>query len=403
MPKYAIPAMLLALLLGVYSPIASADNQSPPASDKTASDKASAAQDGKTDTSACTAPGGCKVTSSDFVVTLDSNTLWRPRNGAVLFTVKSNLPNKQIAAVGVCFRWSQRPKLPAQGGDKTPSDEPPLTSSPLVSAISNNNGVAKYEAVVPPLEDAGDSWGDRALGDAKTQSIGLYTVPLAEMVVEIRVAGQEDKPVRVVVPVGITSVPYAIVLVILALVLFFGSAWLILRAKQQSENPPAIPAPKVSLPLRIITTSDGYGSLSQFQIILWTLVVGASAVYVIVLSGNLINITDGTLILLGIAGGTAVLGRIPVKQGGDPAAAPVPAPHKAGPPSWSDLVTDGDSGIDVTRIQMLVFTLITAVFVTLKVVVGYEIPEIPANFLLLMGISNGVYLTGKHLPDKKGG
>jgi hypothetical protein len=38
------------------------------------------------------------------------------------------------------------------------------------------------------------------------------------------------------------------------------------------------------------------------------------------------------------------------------------------------------------------FTLMTAGFVTLKVMTSYEIPPVPDGFITLMGISNGVYL-----------
>ena len=55
--------------------------------------------------------------------------------------------------------------------------------------------------------------------------------------------------------------------------------------------------------------------------------------------------------------------------------------------------------VDVTRVQMLFFTVITAIFVGLTVLVIGEIPDIPQGFLLLMGISNGVYLTAKFVPD----
>jgi hypothetical protein len=58
--------------------------------------------------------------------------------------------------------------------------------------------------------------------------------------------------------------------------------------------------------LRIIASGRNYASLSQAQIILWTLVVGASAVYVMALSGDLIEITGGTLVLLGISGTASV-------------------------------------------------------------------------------------------------
>ena len=44
------------------------------------------------------------------------------------------------------------------------------------------------------------------------------------------------------------------------------------------------------------------GSLSQFQIVLWMFVIGAATAYVMVLSGNLIPLTEGTLALLGISG-----------------------------------------------------------------------------------------------------
>jgi hypothetical protein len=44
---------------------------------------------------------------------------------------------------------------------------------------------------------------------------------------------------------------------------------------------------------------------------------------------------------------------------------------------------------------MLLFTLITAVFVLVSVVASYVIPEIPAGFVTLMGISNGVYMGSK--------
>jgi hypothetical protein len=39
--------------------------------------------------------------------------------------------------------------------------------------------------------------------------------------------------------------------------------------------------------------------------------------------------------------------------------------------------------------------VISASFVLLKVVTSYVIPDIPDGYLLLMGISNGVYVGGK--------
>ncbi len=65
---------------------------------------------------------------------------------------------------------------------------------------------------------------------------------------------------------------------------------------------------------------------------------------------------------------------------------------------WSDLVvneTDGQRDIDVTRVQMLYFTLITAIFVVMRVLSTYVIPEIPQGFQILMGLSNAVYFGAK--------
>ncbi|HTE42300.1 MAG TPA: hypothetical protein VK629_15865, partial [Steroidobacteraceae bacterium] len=66
-------------------------------------------------------------------------------------------------------------------------------------------------------------------------------------------------------------------------------------------------------------------------------------------------------------------------------------------PQWVDLVKAPDGGgvIDISRVQMLLFTLIAASFVALQVLTTYVIPDIPASFLWLMGISNGVYITNK--------
>jgi hypothetical protein len=66
-------------------------------------------------------------------------------------------------------------------------------------------------------------------------------------------------------------------------------------------------------------------------------------------------------------------------------------------PRWSDIVTDTDrrAEIDVSRVQMLLFTVISATFVALKIAQSGTIPDVPESFVTLMGISNGVYLTSK--------
>ena len=68
-------------------------------------------------------------------------------------------------------------------------------------------------------------------------------------------------------------------------------------------------------------------------------------------------------------------------------------------PQWTDLVTDTDRAaeIDVTRVQMLFFTVISACYVALHIISDGAIQEVGATYVELMGLSNGVYLTSKYL------
>lgn len=300
----------------------------------------------------------------------------------------------------------------------------------------------------------------------------------------------------VVRQVGITSVWAARIWAVAAVIIVLAILWVCATLRKVPGRGPL---------LRLISTRRGYASLSQFQILLWSFLIGAGAVYVMVLSGSLIDIPVGALWLLGISGAATVGSKIqsvntdaraatatavpgPVTglatsnltdvavtlswtapattasagqtagynvEYQDPAAAPptwiiaganvnrtnlrvtglkagtmynfkvtamnaagpsampatinattlaqppVPAPVSPPPraPTWADLVvTPSIPGeIDVTRVQMLFFTLISAAFVGMKLFNSYVIPDIPDNFLLLMGISNGVYLTSKYV------
>jgi hypothetical protein len=112
------------------------------------------------------------------------------------------------------------------------------------------------------------------------------------------------------------------------------------------------------------------------------------------MSGNLIPLTTGTLALLGISS-VATLGSA---FAAGPAPATKPAIDPSVQPRWADLVADAGQ-IDVTRMQMLFFTVLMAFYVVAHVIDTYQIPPIPETFLTLMGISNGVYLVNKFLPS----
>jgi hypothetical protein len=353
----------------------------------------------------------------NVMVALDPDTLWRPRGGEVHFTINSrNGGTVAVQAVQVCMGWSLPfGERPASGVSHA------LSPSPLVRSISAGGSAAVFGAMVPNLPSVPSPWPFHLLDGGDLTYTAAYTVPVADMVVAVTLGDGTTKAL-VLLPVGVTSVIYAVVLVALCVVGFFLVAWAFVRRA---------PIPGRNVALKLICTQDGFASLSQFQILLWTVTIGASAVYVMVLSGNLINLTDGTLVLLGIAGGAALLARVPggqlqsaaqnaPTQAAVPAVAPVVAPAVAAavapaaapavaaaavpavnpkPPRWSDLVIV-DRTIDITRVQMLIFTLISAAFVILKVLVGYTIPDIPLNFQMLMGISNGIYVIGRQLPNQ---
>jgi uncharacterized protein HemX len=99
--------------------------------------------------------------------------------------------------------------------------------------------------------------------------------------------------------IGITSPFVALVLVIAATI--FGLVILYFV-----KRPQPVGIRKARWFLQVISSKDGFASLSQLQVLLWTLVVAISAVYVMCLSGRLVEITSGTLILLGIAGAAGV-------------------------------------------------------------------------------------------------
>jgi hypothetical protein len=382
--------LLLLCLVIVALPAWAAENIASPNADSAPLQRGVANQTGGNQPEALQLPANCPArpppsegAPSTILVGLDPDTLWRPRGSEVRFTIRSPGGTIGVSKVRVCFGWSSP-------GEELLKNQA-LIGSPQVRSVGNDTGAIEYGATVPFLVRVPNSdwWPSRAFASTPYVFTGAFTVPVADMVVEVTTtAGQV---VVTVTQVGVTSavVAWAVVVAVAVLV------WMIMDSIARHRR-----LRGRNLLLRVISTEDGYASLSQLQIVLWTVVVGMSAIYVMTLSGNLISISDGTLILLGIASATALAARLP--GSGPPTRAPLDPSAPPAEPQWSDLIIpDRSTGeIDVTRLQMLSFTLITAAFVLVKVVTDYEIPSIPANFLVLMGISNGVYVGGRSLPSQ---
>jgi len=303
---------------------------------------------------------------------------WQPPGGEINFTVRSFVQIPSDALVLVCFRWKRT-------GER---QDHFITARPVHLDLTEAGHLLKITVLVPTsLPKAPPRFG----GDG--EYAGLYLVPLAD--VRILVIGKNtDGSPQVVADVshqiGVTNPFWALLLAILtALAAFAVLTWIChrkLRRQGLSDLDPVI---------RIITTPDGYASLSEFQMVLWTFVVAASAVYVMVLSGELIEVTTGTLVLLGISGAVVVGSKL---HDNTRAATPAEDVAPARKPRWSDLVVsdvNGQRQIDIARVQMLYFTLVTASFVVMRVLTTYVIPEIPQGFQILMGISNAVYFGSK--------
>ena len=308
---------------------------------------------------------------------------WEPPGGEITFTVRSFQSIAADALVIVCFRW----KRSNEQQDRF------ITARPVHLDLTDGGRLLRVTVVVPttlrrqpPPRFSGD--GEYAV---------LFLVPLAEVRIMVIGKGSDGSPgvtADITHVIGITNPFLAAAIALLTTLAAFAVLTIVCHRRLRRFGYGDLDAL-----LRIVATRDGYASLSQFQMILWTFVVAASAVYVMVLSGDLIEITTGTLVLLGISGTVTVGTRLHDNAlAAKAASAGVAPPNELRRPRWSDFVVnevDGQREIDIARVQMLYFTLVTALFVVMRVLTTYEIPEIPQGFQILMGISNAVYFGSK--------
>ncbi len=340
----------------------------------------------------CALPPG--PSDGHAIVTVDPATSWQPRGGTILAELATPTGSTPPNALVACFAW--------------PGAAATLRSTVLLRP-TDKVGTTAIGVPVPDLVSA-RGFFDRVRHAG--QSMGLGLIPLAEMrLVGLDASG--DTVLDATRPVGVTST-------LLSLVVAVGVAATGLLLVYWLR--PARTA-NASFLLSAVETGSGRAGLAQAQILLWSFVVCVSAAYVMVLTGNLVDINTSTLELLGIAA-VAVMGasiqapaRPPADGAADPPAAPSPRDtgyaRWAEPtaqtdgdgqaaPRWSDLVVavDGTGRVDVTRVQMLFFTLVSAGFVAVKVLATYQIPTVPEGYLLLMGLSNGTYLVGRYISTR---
>jgi hypothetical protein len=178
-------------------------------------------------------------------------------------------------------------------------------------------------------------------------------------------------------------------------------------------------------PLGILIDSRGRYSLTQFQLVLWTIVIVSliSGVF----WGRLVHhlgaaalefsIPDELLIVLGISVGSAATSSVikASKDADHPERVAASAPD-GDPPRFSQIfwVEEGamaDRAIDVTKFQNFWFTVILVIaYVALAIATLTELgditkltglPGFSAQFVTLLGISHAAYVAGK-LPTPSG-
>ena len=208
--------------------------------------------------------------------------IYQSRGGDIHFTVSGELKSQSEMHARLCWK---RTVLPAECDTVLPVRQ--------LREIQTPPSVL-YAVTIPP--------DFNGLNDPTAYSLfGL--VPMAQLLIY---AGDASTP-KWTVPqgIGVTSRWPAAVLALFAVL---GAGTILYRFAIYL----GVPGPKpsaargingflvsllrgFSVPLRLISTADGWASLSQFQIILWTFVIGAGAVYVMSLTGSLIAISSGTL------------------------------------------------------------------------------------------------------------
>jgi len=235
-----------------------------------------------------------------------STTRWEPVGGEILFTL-SELPS-EAKTVSVWFNW------------RDVKDSMTCVPSPRVLFISKSGVLGDstkieytYSARLPPLD--GDAKSFPWIAGIKHWMFG-NVIPLADVYV---LAGLKDDPsadasVPMVGSIGVSTRWLAFVIAI-GLV---GIAWGFLLSWATARG---IPGGRL---LRVISTPHGVASLSQFQIMIWSTVIGAGVIYVMLISGNLIDIPATTLGLLGVTGIALVGSKIQANADG--------TPRRLGPP-----------------------------------------------------------------------
>jgi hypothetical protein len=145
----------------------------------------------------------------------------------------------------------------------------------------------------------------------------------------------------------------------------------------------------------VFRSKTGQLSLSKIQMGIWTFVFGLAYVLVAAIKKEFIEITPGMFWMMGISSATAVGAKAIVLKNFDSIDRDHPSTLLK---DWNEDKKEYE--LSLHRCQISIWTLIVLVIYVTKLISTMELPDIPNNLLVLMGISGGAYL-GCNYPKPK--
>jgi hypothetical protein len=160
---------------------------------------------------------------------------------------------------------------------------------------------------------------------------------------------------------------------------------------------------------------DGYLSLWQTQLVLWTLAVGSMVFLFGLMRLQIPDIPDSLVVLMGMSIVTGGLGKYKAAVDFDPADAarqqsanPSDPPRKPGEGHLKDLITGFNKAytkpeISVPKAQMVFWTGLMLVLFIVKSTLQGELWDVPWQMVALTGVSQTGYVADKFQPGKDSG
>lgn len=143
----------------------------------------------------------------------------------------------------------------------------------------------------------------------------------------------------------------------------------------------------------LLKNSYGKYSLSRFVVVFWTSIVLFTTIYFWISTGHLPKVTNTILGLLGISVASSVGAQVANGVSGNKTKTESKETESAEPSPSKSMLTNGLSpDLRIDRLQALSFNLVYGGYFIYEMVFMFYQPEFDTNTLLLLGISNGLYV-----------